>query len=168
MLRSGFLGVLGNNGFSKGMFIYMYIHINSNSIFNQFCKCAIISQESANCRWVIILEQYHIYHWKSTRSQVLLKLYSIIGITKIYTITWTILKMFNITGTLSHVLVKCTIFPVHVLLIMYKSLVCYLLVCLWNGQWENIDWFKWQRSYSIVSQLQWIITGGNYLEKRNT
>lgn len=106
MLRSGFLGVLGNNGFSKGMFIYMYIHINSNSIFNQFCKCAIISQESANCRWVIILEQYHKYHWKSTRSQVLLKLYSIIGIAKMYTITWTVLKMFNITGTLSHVLVK--------------------------------------------------------------
>lgn len=84
---------------------------------------------------VIILEQYHIYHWKSTRSQVLLKLYSIIGITKMYTITWTILKMFNITGTLSHVLVKCTIFPV--LLIMYKSLVCYLLVCLWTDEMDS-------------------------------
>lgn len=50
LLYSGFLGVPGNNGFSKGMFIYMYIHINSNSIFNQFCKCAIISRESANGR----------------------------------------------------------------------------------------------------------------------
>lgn len=32
LLYSGFLGVPGNNGFSKGMFIYMYIHINSNSM----------------------------------------------------------------------------------------------------------------------------------------
>lgn len=122
------------------------------------------------CKWSLS------YYFR-TISQISLKIYKVTGIIKIvqyywyyykmYTITWTILKMFNITGTLSHVLVKLY----DISSITYNvqiTGICYLLVCLWNGQWENIDWFKWQRSYSIVSQLQWIITGGNYLEKRNT
>lgn len=56
MLRSGFLGVLGNNGFSKGMFIYMYIlHINSNSIFNQFCKQVSVQSFLGNLQIVVEL-----------------------------------------------------------------------------------------------------------------
>lgn len=33
LLYSGFLGVPGNNGFSKGMFIYMYIYISIQTVF---------------------------------------------------------------------------------------------------------------------------------------